>query len=325
MLKQVLIICGALCLCVGAAQADGAHIVSTLGMSPQQAKLLSRLEARAAAARRAWLASGHETRTAAPAITSGELLTPNLNVAKAPAAPEVSVDYQAAAGLSLISACFDSNMTTQTICSYYFVPFGLKGPTGGKVEIEEPYSNNTGDGVGAGISDGSLSLYAAPGDWSLSSLFIADISGAFVYYDQSQIATLFPGGSTINVTNSGTPDTSPPVILSGKVLTPVVKLSSPNPGFGAELTVSDNLSGIGQICVDVSAPNNTEYACDDNLPPSPQSRVVLAGTYIGKSAPTGAYTIADYSVCDVAGNCVFDSNSADIQSLFGTTTFTVTD
>ncbi len=282
-------------------------------MSPQQAQTLSRLEARAAVLRRAWLASGHKAPAAGPAVISGILLTPNLDVDKAPAAPDISVNFQAAAGLSFISACFTSNTTTQTSCTVYEVPFGLSGPTGGKLRIRQP--------AGGG---GSLNLYAAPGAWSLTDLFLADMSGAVVNYNQSQIPTLFPGGSTINVTNIRTPDTSPPVITAGKVLTPVVSLSSANPGFGVQLTVSDNLSGVGQLCIEVSDPNGGGYLCDATLPPSPRSGKVETAVYIGNSVPTGTWKITYYSVCDVAGNCISDNNPADIQSLFGTTTFTVT-
>jgi hypothetical protein len=46
-------------------------------------------------------------------------------------------------------------------------------------------------------------------------------------------------------------------------------------------------------------------------------------TNIG-SAITGQWTIQQLGVCDIAGNCLYDTNSADIQSLFGTTTFKVT-
>jgi hypothetical protein len=316
MFKQALMAIGALCLCVGATRADelGPRVVSKPEMSPQQTMVLHRLEARSATLRRAWLTSGRGAE-AAPAIIAGKLLTPNLNVAIAPAAPEISVKFQAAAGLSVITACIASNTTTQQICFSYQAPYGPKAPTEGNLKVEQPF--------GVGLGDGSLTLYSAPGAWSLSFLSITDMSGASVDYDQSQIATLFPGGSTINVTNSGTPDTSPPVLLAGKVLTRIVKLSSAYPGFGADLTVSDNLSGIGITCVVVSDPDGNEYYCDENLPPSPHSREVHAGTYIGASAATGAYTITSYFVCDVAGNCLFDSNSADIQSLFGATTFKV--
>ncbi len=40
--------------------------------------------------------------------------------------------------------------------------------------------------------------------------------------------------------------------------------------------------------------------------------------------PTGTWTIFDYWVCDVAKNCLVDETPSDIQALFGTTTFTVT-
>jgi hypothetical protein len=314
MLKQVLIALGALGLCVGAAQAvqSGALAVGR-GMPPQQAKMLLKLEAHSQALRRAWLASGHVVETAAPAITAGKLLTPNLNPIKAPAAPAITLTFQADAGLAHIGGCFSSSASSQELCLQDALPPGPPPPTAGNVAIEQP-----------GGEGGSLTLYAAPGAWTLTDLYIVDQSGAATAYNQSQIASLFTGGSTFEVTNTGTPDTAPPVITAARVLTPTVRLSSANPAFGAQLTVSDNLSGVGEICIDVTDPNDNEYSCGYDIPPSPRSGAVNTGTSIA-GGPVGTWSILDYDVCDVAGNCVYDDNPSDIQSLFGTTTFKVKD
>ncbi len=303
---------GALSLCVGAVRADEAGTLAVgRGMPPQQAKMLLRLEARSQALHRAWLASGHVAETAAPAITAGKLVTLNLNPVRAPAAPEITVTFQAAAGLFAIGACFSSSTSLQGLCLHEVLPPGPTPPTAGNAAIEQP-----------GGEGGSLTLYAAPGAWTLTDLYIVDQSGAAAAYNQSQIAALFTSGSTFEVTNNGTPDTAPPVITAAKVLTPVVTLSSANPAFGARLTVSDNLSGVGEICIDVTDPHGNEYSCGYDIPPTPRSVAVNTGTSIaGGSA--GTWTIFDYDVCDVAGNCVYDANPSDIQSLFGTTTFKV--
>jgi hypothetical protein len=312
MFKQVLMTIGVLGLCAGAARAgESGTLAVTPGMPLQQAKMLLRMEARSEALRRAWLASGHVAETAAPAITAGKLLTPTLNVIAAPAAPEITVTFQAAAGLAIIGACFSSSASSQELCLQDVLPPGPPPPTAGKATIEQP-----------GGEGGSLSLYAAPGAWTLTDMYIIDVSGAHAVYNQSEIAALFTGGSTFQVTNNVSPDTADPVITAAKVLTPTVKLSSANPAFGAELTVSDNLSGVGEICIDVADPHGNEYSCGYDIPSSPRSGAVDTGTSIA-GGPAGAWTIFDYDVCDVAGNCVYDSNPSDIESLFGTTTFKV--
>jgi hypothetical protein len=312
MFKQILMTIGALGLCAGAVQAgESGTLAVRPGMPPQQAKMLLRMEARSQALRRAWLATGHVAGAAAPAITAGKLLTPNLNVVKPPAAPEITLTYQAAAGLAVIGGCFTSNTSSQEICLQYFLPPGPPAPTGGNVTLERP-----------GGEGGSLSLYSAAGAWTLTDLYINDLSGANAVYNQSEIASLFTGGSTFEVTNNGSPDTADPVITAAKVLTPTVRLSSANPAFGAQLTISDNLSGVGEICIDVADPHGNEYSCGYDIPPSPRSGAVDTGTSIA-GGPAGTWTILDYDVCDVASNCVYDSNPSDIQSLFGTTTFRV--
>jgi len=312
MFKQVLMTLVALGLCVGAARAGEAGTLAVRpGMAPQQAKMLLRMEARSQALRRAWLAAGHVAPDAAPAITAGKVVKTDLNPIKAPAAPEITVTFQAPAGLAHIGACFSSSTASQEICFQEVLPPGPTPPTAGNATIEQP-----------GGEGGTLSLYAAPGAWSLTDLYIIDASGAATAYNPGQIASLFTGGSTFQVTNNGTPDTADPVITAAKVLTPVVRLSSPNPAFGAQLTVSDNLSGVGEICIDVMDPHGNEYSCGYDVPSSPRSGAVDTGTSIaGGSA--GTWTIYDYDVCDVAGNCVYDANPSDIQSLFGTTTFKV--
>jgi hypothetical protein len=79
---------------------------------------------------------------------------------------------------------------------------------------------------------------------------------------------------------------------------------------------------VGEICIDVMDPDSNEYSCGYDIPSSPQSGAVNTGTSID-GGPAGTWTIYDYEVCDVAGNCVYDANPSDIQSLFGTTTFKV--
>ena len=57
-------------------------------------------------------------------------------------------------------------------------------------------------------------------------------------------------------------------------------------------------------------------------PWSPRSGPVDTGTSIAGGV-VGTWSILDYDVCDVAGNCVYDDNPSDIQSLFGTPAYSV--
>jgi hypothetical protein len=283
------------------------------GMSPELSAFGERDEARAAELRQAWLASGRPRPTTAPVIVSGKILTPTLNVTVAPAAPEISVKFQTGpAGLAYIVAYYYSDTSGQLRYATYYAPgdFDAPSPAKGRLKIEQPIY-------------GALGLYSAAGSWTLEQLTIADAAGNSTVYTGSQLASLFPS-LNITVTNSGTPDTQKPVVTAGKILTPTVKLSSAYPSFRAKLTVSDNLSGVANVCVYVQEPGTGGGFCDDGTPPSPLLSGTVDGDTILKGDPTGTWTIFGYQVCDVAGNCVFDDSAADVQALFGTTTFTVT-
>jgi len=289
------------------------------GEAPQLALSRSRLEARAAELRQAWVSSGPRALTAAPSIISGKLITRSINTIRAPAAPKFSIKFAATAGLATISATFMSQSAGQYLLSGHNAGFGIPAPTSGTIDIQEPFMGITGD-----QGRGGLSLYAAPGTWTLVSLSIIDKSGTTTTYDQSQIAGLFPGGSTITVTNPASPDTTAPLVTAGKVLTPTVHLSSAPASFGARMTVSDDISGVVLPCVFVQPPGATTPFCATEAVAAPvTSGTVESWTYIGGFGQTGTGAITGYELCDAAGNCLVDSNAADVQALFGRTTFTV--
>ena len=313
-IARSLLACAALCLGsnIALAQTAPQRIVYP-GMSPQLSMIKTRVEARAAALRQAWLTSGNPRTTTAPAIVSGKLLTPTLDVTVAPAAPQISVKFTTGpAGLSYIIAYFYSDTSGQSRYAEYYAPGDVDAPspTKGTLKIEEP--------VG-----GALGLYSAAGSWTLETIYIADAAGNFTAYDEDQLSSLFPS-LNITVTNSGTPDTQNPVIAAGKILTPTVKLSSAYPSFRTQLTVSDNLSGVASVCVFVQEPGAGGGFCNDGVPPSPILNGTIDGDTILKGDPVGTWTIFGYQICDVAGNCVFDTSPTDVQALFGTTTFNVT-
>lgn len=309
-----LLACVALCVSSGFADAqESSHrLLVYPGMSPQLSSIRARVEARGEALRQAWLSSGHPPTTTTPTIVSGKILTPTLNVIMAPAAPQISVKFQTGpAGLSYIEAYYVSDSSGQVRYATYYAPGDVDAPspTKGTLKIEQA--------VG-----GALGLYSAAGSWTLETLTIQDAAGNYAAYSGSALASLFPS-LNFTVTNSGTPDTQNPVINAGKILTPTVKLSSAHPSFRTSLTVSDNLSGVASVCVFVQEPGSGGGFCDDGTPPSPLLSGTVQGDTILKGDPTGTWTIYGYQICDVAGNCVFDTSASDIQALFGTTTFAV--
>jgi hypothetical protein len=290
------------------------------GESPQFALLRSQAEARAAQLRAAWIGAGHSIPTSAPVITSGKILTPTIKTTVAPAAPKFSVTFNGSTRLSSVEAVFSSKSTAQELEVEYSTPEGALAPTSGTIVIQQP-----GRPISF-FSPENFTLYSAPGTWTLSYLLIADTAGNTNVYDESQIATLFGGANTITVTNPASPDTAAPIVSAGTILTPTVHIKSATPSFGAQLTVSDNLSGAFFSCVFIEAPGATTSSCYDNFSPAPTlSGNLRTWDYIGSTGKTGTWTITGYEVCDAATNCLLVFNNASaVQALFGTTTFTVT-
>jgi hypothetical protein len=295
---------------------DSRFVTLVPGMSAAESQFLEIVKTQAAQRREAWIASGQLPPIIQPQITSGKILTPTLNVEKAPAAPELSVTFTTgSAGVGGIDAVFVSASTSQILYSNYNP---TSWPTQGTVAFLTP----TGSYLGL-YSGGALGLYAAPGTWSLLELSISDRAGNYIVYTQSQLAAIFPS-LTITVTNPLKPDTTAPVVSAGKILTPVVHLSSANKDFAVNLTVSDDLSGVFQKCVYVTSPSNAGPFCDKSFTASPVVNGSVNAYFDLAGMAKGTWTISGYFVCDVAGNCKQDLNATDVKNLFGTTTFTVT-
>jgi hypothetical protein len=320
-MRKSLIGCGLAYLMSTAALAnDPMQIELKPGESPQFALLRSQTEARAAQLRAAWIAAGHAIPPSAPVITSGKILTPTIKTTVAPAAPRFSVTFSGSTRLSSVEAVFSSNSTAQELEVEYTTVEGTPSATSGTIVIEQPGRPLS------FFSPANFTLYSAAGTWTLSYLLIADTAGNTNVYNENQIATLFGGANTITVTNPASPDTSAPLVSAGKILTPTVHIKSATPAFGAQLTVSDNLSGAFFSCVYIEPPGGTFSSCYDNFSSAP----ILSGNlhtwdYIGSTGTTGTWTITGYEVCDAATNCLIVLNNASaVKALFGTTTFTVT-
>jgi hypothetical protein len=158
----------------------------------------------------------------------------------------------------------------------------------------------------------------------MTSAEILDYAYNYTAYSQAQLAGIF-AKPYITVVNNGPVDITPPVVTAGQVLTPTVSLSSPDPTFEATLTGSDDISGVDQAFVIVQPPGGSFGQVNQVPVPVPS----LSGTYTAYSSifsgqPTGTWSITGYELCDIAGNCYADTNAADVQTLFGTTSFTVT-
>ncbi len=301
-------------LWAGEAHAQSAlssRIMLSRGESPALAMMQARVQARAAKLRSAWKAAGHAEPEAAvaPEIVSGSILTSSLNVDLPGAAPKATVTYKTgASSLSYVELYFYSNNSSQV----YYLSY-------------DPYYYATASTHGTATFSGyayPLGLYSAAGTWTLGFAYVVDYAGNYTYYNSTQLATLF-SKLTFNVT-SRYQDIVNPTISAGKVLTSTVSESAKNPVFKLSITAADHGSGLGSVFALVEPPGagyGYEVYGDTALP---AATATIPGSLYMSGLPTGTWTIYGYGACAVAGNCLYDYNSADVQALFGTTSFTVT-
>jgi len=298
--------------------------VLTPGVSPAAAMAEMSMQARAAKLRKAWLAAGNaNVPVTAPVLRGGSILTPTVDVTRPPSAPAVVIRYKAsAAGLAAVELDWNSPTTDQWMTSTYYVPPGRPAMTHGDLIIQAPSSIGAGSEF-ASNGAGTFGPYAAPGVWTLWQISIVDRDGGNVGYGPTSLEQLFPV-TNITVKNRRMPDVTPPSVISGRVLTPSVSLSSPTPSFGVELKVADDLSGAQNAFVTVESNTNGKTLQQKNPTSAPIRRGEMTAYTSVAGGPTGEWTILGFGVYDAAGNLFQDANPADIQALFGTTTFTVT-
>ena len=247
-------------------------------------------------------------------ITAGQLVTTTLNVAKQPAAPEISVTYQNCnPGLLQIDAIFRSSSTPVQLLETSFNLGSVKAPpsTQGTIKFKQ---------IGEPYGFGQFNPYSAAGTWTLTDIYIRDLATVYTHYDQAALTPLF-NTLTLTLTNNRSPDTAPPVINSGQILTPTVSISS-HPYFFANLDISDDVSGLARTYVGVKGPGGSPQVLYFNYPRLPFLHTTVKDyDYMGRQTATGTWTIYAVQACDVASNCTYITSPTDIQNLFGTTTF----
>ena len=290
--------------------------------SPQQAAFLrQRAQALTDALRNQWAERKAAGLTPAvvtePSLVAGAILTPSIDVGVAPGVPALQITVKAGTvGLNAFIATIASPDGLHSVSTSFLTPPAYPAEPAKqtiKFVIASPFSNS------------GFGLYTVPGRWMLSSVTLFTKDGQIVEYGPGQLPALFPS-TTVNVTNNGTPDSAPPTARKGVVLTPTVSLSAAAPVFAARVYVKDDVSGVGSVNIGIAGPAGTNFstgAYDQPLDPVTEGSAIPSAT-LPANSPVGTYTITSFGVCDVAQNCTFVDSQAEIEALFGTTTFTVT-
>ena len=250
-----------------------------------------------------------------PVITAASILTPTVNVAKPPGQPAIDVTYKTgASGLYDIYYYFEGPAPSDAQSSYAYVYFE-NGLTSGKTKIQ-PFFTSLGEGFNA---------YSAPGTWTLDFLEIGDKAGHCTLYGNAALTKLVPH-ATIDVVNSGTPDTEAPKITAAEITTSTVSRSAANAWVRVNITVSDNLSGVVEASASFETSSSNYLNPGISPPYSVLNGVVVAAAPIDPSVAKGTYKVDELYACDAAYNCVDIDSSSTLNTLFGgKTTFQITE
>ena len=232
---------------------------------------------------------------------------------KAPGVPAMQVKFRSGTvGVSSINVRVVSPSGTHSIDGAIAIP---PYPVNPAVEVIKSRLDAFGT-VGFG-------LYSEPGAWSIQTISLYTNDGQIINYYGDQLAAIL-ANPVIQVANPSTPDTTPPKVGKGMILTPTISLSSANPYFAAKINVVDDLSGVSSAYLTVGAPDGSSvvfpYATLD-LPVT--NGPVVVSLLLQMNAPTGTYTVDSLTVCDLAQNCSTKSSTADLKAVFGKATFDV--
>jgi hypothetical protein len=244
--------------------------------------------------------------TGDPFFKKASILTPTVNVAKAPGQPALDVTFETgASGLYYIEYYFEGPSPSNAQSAHATVYF-FNGLTSGTTKLR---SLDTGFGAG-------LNFYSAPGTWTLDLIVIGDNAGNCVDYAGAALKALMPK-TTIEVVNAGTPDTTAPKIAAAKIATPIVSRSAASALVRVDLTMSDNLSGVAEATAYFEMAGEN-FLSPDVYPPYPVlNGVVSAVEPINPSTAKGIYTVEEINVCDAASNCRSIEKSSELSTLFG--------
>jgi hypothetical protein len=272
------------------------------------------LARRVAKLRARWIASGHRSPGALPAIVSASFVQPQVNVLRAPGAPEVALKLKSGdAGISYITLTIANTDDTESV----YVNDSLPAYPLQQAPIEKLAILCTSFFEGFGI-------YSKPGTWSVTSISVTSNSGSSVYYSGADLASVFPN-NVITIVNNGPQDLTLPSFGAGQILTPTVSLGGGTPYFAASLEVAHKgFFGVTNISLSVQPPGEGFPLAVFGSVPGPLAKGKIIAYDDLQGDPVGIYTITNISVCDIANNCLNDSSAADIKAAFGTTTFTVT-
>jgi len=173
----------------------------------------------------------------------------------------------------------------------------------------------------------ALSAWAPSGDYVLTGADIADYVGNLTTYGQADVQKIFR--RTIFHVDNANADHAFPEVISGVITTPTISLSSERPVFQANLTVLDEISGIGEALVTLQSANGRFTGFGEGLATTPVkgkpvTLSIGAGFFNQSYLTPGSWSTTELIVFNNAGTKLDITDAGKLASIFGTTTFQLT-
>lgn len=203
------------------------------------------------------------------------------------------------------------------------------GPSGQMVEVNFSRSAPSTNASGVMLSY-HVSAFMEPGTYVFKSAYLGDENYNYAQYDETALAAL--GRSTFTVKNHKGYDIVAPNLVSGKLKTPTISVSSHHPGTNVapyaqvSLQASDSgntaIAGVrdatAMFCTAGRAQCFSVYSFDDLAPQDAAARLTLGEQIQSYQAP-GTYVLYQVSMSDYAGN----RQTLTSQVFGGTTDFSL--
>ena len=241
---------------------------------------------------------------AEPGVREVRILTPFVDVARPPAAPQVEININGSATSLQLTW---TGPTGQTFLeSFSGVWTGKTVFQASDPSVPRIYSSYS--------SPLAFNLYTQPGTWSLTKLYICNERECRT--KQGEVL------GTITIKNPNKPDLAPPVIVSA-AMDPQDVTNDELIARGARIKfkVTDDVSGVSQIFATTKVVHNDTFFFSANAPLD----VVRSGTITawtgkfssGANFTAGKYPIDRLSITDNAGNSTVITDANTISQLFG--------
>jgi hypothetical protein len=244
------------------------------------------------------------------------------------------IDFQNLGLPTTLQVVSTSDLTPPSLLSYQFLPVAMDTSSGpvpltGSLQLTDnlsgidiayiAFSSPSGKTIYCNASSGPSSgtplngpfscsctfpRFSDTGVWRVSEVAAVDKVGNISFWSTSDLTAL---GLSTTLQVSGTPDTTPPVLVTYQFSPAVIATVSGPASVTGTLQLSDDLSGVNSAAINFSSPTGKLISCSAVTGPS--SGTPLNGTFscsctFPQFSEVGSWIVSEVTVLDNAGNSI---------------------